>query len=201
MNESKKIFLRLLKIITIAFVLWLITFLVFLIMLQSNEKRVKTGEIDFAVVLGAGLNGSIPSQILTERLDSALAFKKVNSKVKIIVSGGRGPGEDITEADAMKQYLIKNGINDNDILTESKSTSTFENFKYSKALIDKVKNGSRSKIAIVTSDFHMLRAKFISDRIGIEIYEVKSNTPVHLYLPMAFREYFAMIKSIIIDKL
>ena len=75
---------------------------------------------DYVIVLGAGLRGSEISASLLYRLNSALEFNKLYPDVKIIVSGGQGPGEDLTEAEAMKNYLISNGIDKELIIKEEK---------------------------------------------------------------------------------
>ncbi len=89
----------------------------------------------------------------------------------MVVSGGKGSGEKITEAKAMKDYLIKNGIDKNRIIEEDKSTNTYENFKYSKLKIEERSQRKLSdlKVKIVTTDFHVLRSKILAYRNGYKI--------------------------------
>ena len=90
---------------------------------------------DYLVILGAGLRGEVPSMALYQRLSASLDYITLNPNVKIIVSGGKGPGENITEAEAMKRYLIKNGVAKKQIIKEENSTNTLENMKFTTAIL------------------------------------------------------------------
>ncbi|MBR0360437.1 MAG: YdcF family protein, partial [Clostridia bacterium] len=90
-----------------------------------------TYEEDYLIVLGCGLNGSTPSESLVKRLDKAIEYSSRNTDCKIIVTGGQGSGEDVSEAEAMYIYLVENGINPERIIREDASTSTTENFEFS----------------------------------------------------------------------
>ena len=87
---------------------------------------------DAVIVLGAAVHGKTPSLTLKRRLDTAVKYHKQNPDAVIIVSGGQGVQEDITEAEAMRNYLIKNGVEADKIIKEEAATSTFENFAFSK---------------------------------------------------------------------
>lgn len=159
---------------------------------------------DLLIVLGAGVKGTTPSLTLKHRLDTTVEYiEKTNYMGKIIVSGGQGPGEDITEAEAMKLYLIDKGIEESKIIKEDKSTSTSENLLYSKEVIrdklnKKVDNGL--KVTIITTDFHGMRSNMLAKRNGysnIELYT--SNTEWYLIPNMYVREFFAFVKSFIFD--
>jgi uncharacterized SAM-binding protein YcdF (DUF218 family) len=89
----------------------------------------QTHDVDYIVVLGAGLRGSKPSITLKQRLDASLNYISSHKDIPIIVSGGQGPGDDISEAEAMKDYLTSNGGSKERIVLESKSTSTEENLQ------------------------------------------------------------------------
>lgn len=160
-------------------------------------------EADYMIVLGAGLNKDEISLTLKQRLDKAIEYSKERQNVTIIVSGGQGHNETISEASAMSRYLIENGIDKEKIILEDKSTSTFENFKYSYEKIyslegDAIKN---KKIKVVTSDFHAFRSSIIGRRVGfndITFYTNKSYKPL---IPVMYtREAFAVVKTIIFDK-
>ena len=89
------------------------------------------GSNDYAIILGAKVNGEIPSLSLQYRLDAALDYAKENPHVYLILSGGQGAGEHISEAKAMKRFLVENGIQEERLLIEDMSTSTYENLLYS----------------------------------------------------------------------
>ena len=113
---------------------------------------------DYLIVLGAGVNGTEPSLILSNRLNAALAYLQAHPNTTCIVSGGQGAGEDISEADCMAQWLIKKGIDAARIWREDKSTSTRENLRFSLELIEE-KTGTRpSQAGILSNEFHLFRA-------------------------------------------
>ena len=85
-----------------------------LIINEANNSYCK--QTDFGIVLGAKLNGAVPSTSLKYRLDATLEYYQQFPEITIIVSGGQGNGENISEAKAMKQYLIDKGINNNSII-------------------------------------------------------------------------------------
>ncbi len=163
----------------------------FIIMEGTKKDLVKT---DYVVVLGAGLWGETPSDTLYKRLDAALAYINKNPEIKIVLSGGKGPGENITEAEAMKRYLVSKGISEKNIYKEEKSTSTEENLRYTKELINNISKKDKTSLTVVTSNFHMLRAKLLAEKGGFETFEYSS--PILSWLmPVCYvREYFAMIK-------
>jgi len=161
----------------------------------SKRELVKS---DYIVVLGAGLWGETPSDILYKRMDVALDYIHKNPEVKIILSGGKGPGEDITEAEAMKRYFIKNGIDEKMIFKEEKSTSTEENIKYSKQLINTFDKNKNISITIVTSNFHMLRSKLLAKRAGFVVHEYSAPILSWLIPTYYTREYFALIKYFVL---
>lgn len=163
-----------------------------------------TSNSDYIVVLGAGLrDGYYPSAMLRFRLNAAMEC--INDKQnagKIVVSGGQGKDEEISEAKAMKDYLIENGVPEQRILAEDESKTTFENFKYSKEVIEKDSGKSIDEchIKIVTTDFHAFRANLIASRNGYENATSYSCETVWYLIPVSyFRESFAVVKSILFD--
>lgn len=150
---------------------------------------------DYLVILGAGLRGEKMSLTLSQRMHKSLEYIENYPDVKIVVSGGQGPGEYITEAEAMKRFLINHGVSGKNIIKEEKSTSTAENLKYTKDKLEQIDQRKNMKISIVTSDFHMFRAQFLAKRVGFDTYAVP--TKLHFLLIPNFyvREYFAVINS------
>ena len=155
---------------------------------------------NYLIILGAGVKGETVSLTLKGRLDKGIDYLNKYKDTKVIVSGGRGFEEKITEAEAMKRYLIKGGININRIIIEDKSTSTMENFKYSKNVLSNLEGSKANKIMIITSDFHMLRAKMLARRNGFNPYGISCSTPISVRLNNYMREYFALIKSYFLDR-
>lgn len=194
---------KLIRVLVILAILFTISFAITEgIIINSGEKAENAGT-DYIVVLGAAVKGKTPSLILSERLGKSLVYINKHPDTKIILSGGRGPGEDITEAEAMKKYLISKGVDESKIIKEEKSTNTFENLKNSKKIIEglqETQNVKNVKIEIVTSDFHMFRAKMLAKREGFTAYGYPSETPKWLAPLYYTREYFAAIKSLISDR-
>lgn len=148
---------------------------------------------DFILVHGAGLrkDGTV-TPLLAGRLKKAIAvYKKGGEKACFIVSGGQGKDEPVAEGEAMKTYLQRAGIMPQQIIVEGKSTNTYENMKFSKAIMEKRKPDYTC--LFVTSDYHVLRTAIIAKTVGLRAQGVGSRTALY-YLPAAFiREYIAMI--------
>lgn len=117
------------------------------------------------IVLGAGLRGTTPSRQLAMRLNAAAEYYAKNPDAVIIVSGGKGEDEIISEASAMQTYLIAKGIPESSIIKEEKSTSTETNFKCSKEILDEL-FGETYDICYITNDFHVFRAGFFARETG-----------------------------------
>lgn len=149
--------------------------------------------IDQLIVLGAGLwNGDQLSPSLRYRMETTLAILNSNEDLSVIVSGGQGSDESISEAKAMGQFLINNEISKNRIIYESKSTSTLENIYYSKEII-LTKNKKLPSIGIISSDFHLFRAMMIAKKLEFEAYPISSPVPNSLKFTYRIREFPAII--------
>ena len=155
---------------------------------------------DAVIVLGAGVNGSTPSLALQSRLDAVSAYLAEYPDVPVVLSGGRGPGEDITEAEAM-QNALRVFYPEKAFLLEDKATSTAENFRYSKALLSAEGIAPESaRILIVTNDFHMARACLIAQRQGLHTLRLSVPLPYGwLTVNYYIREAFALVKTVLLD--
>ncbi len=147
---------------------------------------------DVLIVLGAAVHGETPSLALSYRLDAAAEYLEKNKNAYVIVTGGQGPQEDVTEAAAMEKYLVERGIDPARIIKEEKATSTSENYQYSKEIIDA--RFPSAKIATVTNDFHMYRAKNIAKLAGVETATFHAKTPKRGIAAMYLRELMAIVK-------
>lgn len=163
-----------------------------------------TTDSDYILVLGAGLkDGYNPSATLRYRLNAAIeCLDTYGNTGKIVVSGGQGQDEMIPEADAMKKYLVDNGVNEDRILVEDKSRNTTENFEFSKEIIEEDSNKSieNSNIKIITTDFHAFRSRFLAKRHSYVNVTSYSSETVWYLIPVSYlREAFAVVKSAIFD--
>jgi uncharacterized SAM-binding protein YcdF (DUF218 family) len=187
------------KLIKFMFILLLSSFIIVESFIVYHGSKSDTAKVDYLVVLGAGLWGETPSLTLKQRLDESLEFIKVNPNTKVVLSGGMGPGEAITEAEAMKRYLIEQGVDEKLLIKEDKSTSTKENLKFTREVLRQLDNRENLKIKIITTNFHMFRSKLLARSNGFEVYGQPA--PIHPLLIPAYyiREYMAVIKSFVFD--
>ncbi|MHB8127052.1 MAG: YdcF family protein [Desulfitobacteriaceae bacterium] len=188
------------KIITSVLVMFLISFVAIESLIIASINADSKPNVNYIIILGAGLKGDQMTITLQNRVHKGLDFLKNNPDLKVIVTGGKGFGEMITEAEAMRRYLVKYGISEKRIMVEDRATSTAENFKFSKELIRDEDHQENPVILIVTSEFHMFRSKMLASRNGFVPYGLPSETWLGV-LPNCFiREYFAVIKSFFVDR-
>lgn len=158
--------------------------------------------VDAVIVLGAGVNGETPSMTLWSRIQVAEAYLKMHPKIPVVLSGGQGPGEDITEAEAMRRALWTEDSEENArYLLEEQSTNTAENLAKSKTLLES--NGVQTDqaiIAVITNDFHCFRAHLIAQKQGLQTIDIPAELP-YWWLTMNYyiREAFAVVKTVLFD--
>lgn len=132
----------------------------------SALKDGEAGDYDALIVLGAAVHGDRVTWVLSNRLDTALAYAQEHPNTVLVVSGGKGDGETVTEASAMKGYLMNRGLEEGRILLEDKAESTEENFRFSKAIVDQAL-GEDASLGFVTTRFHVYRAGRTAKKAGI----------------------------------
>lgn len=170
-------------------------FAVYLIYSYAYQKIPLRRKIDYIIVLGCGLIGDKVSPLLKNRLDKSIEVYKnqleKGASVKIIVSGGKGHDEVVSEACAMKNYLLSQNIPDKDILLEDKSTTTYENMLYSKKIMESISKNYRC--TFVSNNYHIFRASIYARKAGIRAYGIGSPTSFY-FLPSALiREFIAIV--------
>ena len=153
---------------------------------------------DYAVVLGARVIGKKPSYNLEKRLEKAYNYLQESPDTKAVLSGGKGPGEDISEAQAMYEYLTGRGISGDRLILEDRSVNTDQNLGYSIAKM----TGSKEKVVIISNRFHLYRALGIARKKGLSHVqglgsEVKWYTAPNMYV----REAFAVMKYTICGRI
>ena len=171
---------------------------------------------DYIIIHGAGLDGTRPTPLLAGRIDKALElWNKQHQQGKFVASGGQGADEVVSEAQAMRDYLLEKGVPADAILMEDKSTTTWENLKNSIAVIraDRATSGGTDAAsndvtasdsagacgdfttAVVSSDFHVFRCAEYAHNLGIKADGIGSHTK-GWYWPTAFiREFIAITKA------
>ena len=143
--------------------------------------------VSAVIVLGAGVNGETPSLTLRTRIDAAAAYLEEHPDVPVVLSGGQGPGEAITEAECMRRALVRRGVDESRLYPEERSTSTQENLRYSRAILEELGVDPARRVAIVTSDFHLCRARLMW---GGDTAAVPAHLPSTLYFQCLTVNYF-----------
>lgn len=155
----RKGFGKFLKIfVGICYAAFAVCFVAFTILVGVSANTEPKQGADAVIVLGAAIHGDQPTLTLKNRLNKAIEYAEENPNAIIIVSGGQGPQESVTEAQVMAEYLRQHGISESRIIQERAATSTYENFVYSKQLLDRI-IGDDLSIVFITSDFHIFRAE------------------------------------------
>lgn len=163
-----------------------IEILIFKAMLQK-----KVNNLPYIIVLGAKVNGTVVSESLRRRLDTAAVYLKENPDTQVIVSGSKLGGELITEAEAMMRYLVEHGINPGRIHKEEASYTTKQNLMFSKELIE----DKEAAVGIVTSNYHLFRSLAYARRLGYKkIYGIAASCHPVLFINYMTREFFALVK-------
>lgn len=131
---------------------------------------------DYIIVLGAKVDGTAPAMSLQSRIDAAYDYLSAHPDTIAILSGGQGEDEGISEAQCMFNYLTAMGISEDQLWLEDKSTSTWENLKFSLAIIEE-KTGSRpEKIGVLSSEYHLYRAGLFAEDCGFEAVGIPAHT-------------------------
>ncbi len=145
---------------------------------------------DCVIVLGCQVKGETPTPMLCDRLNAALELLESNPNAVCVVSGGQGPQEHISEAEAMRRYLNERGITDKRIITEPLSTSTEENLRFSAELL--AERGFKGSIVVVTNEFHQYRADIYARRAGLSVGHHSARTALRLFPNQWVREWGAL---------
>lgn len=131
---------------------------------------------DYIVVLGAGVNGTVPSLSLRERINATYAYLSAHPKSIAVVSGCQGSGEDISEAQCMFNELTKMGIAPDRVWMESQAENTRQNLQYSLELIQERTGNRPREVGIVSSEYHLYRAGFFAAQQGIDSFGIPART-------------------------
>ena len=182
----------------ILFILWLISFIIIEgLIISGCVSDDIPDNTDYIVLLGAGIYYDRPSATLYYRLKTATEYLTSNEKSKVIVCGGQGENEIMPEAEVMSNTLQKTfGIDKSRIIIEDKSKNTVENIANAKQILDKIETKKYST-AVITSNFHLYRARSLMEKNGLMRYGMGSKTPYPIIDAVYFiREYFSHIKLI-----
>ena len=179
-------------IITIILILIIILLSINIYVRLSTKGRIindynELNDIDCILILGAGVRNNRPSLMLEDRLQKGLELYNNNVSSKIIVSGDHGR-KDYDEVNIMKEYLIENNVSSSDIFMDHAGFSTYDSIYRTKEIF------KTKKIVIISQEYHLYRALFIADKLGLEAYGVKAEPKE--YYGDAFREIREVIARI-----
>lgn len=158
----------------------------------SEFGATPTPGADYVIILGAQWKAGGPSYTLEKRLEAALEYLRDNPDTRVIVSGGQGPDEPMSEAAGMAGWLETAGIDPDRILREDASTDTNENLRFSGDLLDR----SRDRVVIVTNNFHVYRALRIARKQGFtQVEGLAARTYPAMVPNNLLREFFGVMKD------
>lgn len=172
-----------------------------LIFILNPKKISLEEECDYVILLGGGIDkdGNLPKTVQL-RVDMAYEYMKKHENVKCVVTGGTLKWLPYPEGPEIKKQLIKRGIEKDRIYVEDKALDTIQNLQKSVILLSEKENKSideilKSKIVIITSDFHLRRAERLAKKMGFKNYSgIASKTPIFYILHNYVREICAYLK-------
>ncbi|WP_407307287.1 YdcF family protein [Acinetobacter sp.] len=202
-TSKNKLRLTLWRCAWAGFFLWLGTLLIFFAYLQYTIQQNTTAQPAAAIiVLGSGIENGKPSPTLKERLDVAATYAKQYPQAIMVMTGGLGFKERVTEAEVMSEYMQKHHqIEQSRILLEDQSTSTEQNLRNVQPFLLEHHITLDQPVVIATSDFHILRAKAIAQHQGYQqILTISAPTPLYIRYNSWLREYFAFISGWLLNE-
>ena len=152
---------------------------------------------DYLIVLGCGIKkDGTPTPLLRRRMDRAIDFyqkqkSETGKELTFITSGGQGPNEIVSESAAMKQYLMAQGIPEERIIEENRSTDTYENMKNSKQIITDI--APEARIAFSTTNYHVFRSGLLARRVKMRAVGMGAKTKWYFWPNAAVREFAALL--------
>lgn len=196
----------------------ILVFMVVEILVFTGVAASDTSNLDYVIVLGARVKETGISKSLKKRLDKAIEYIDENPGTILVLSGGQGEDEPVSEAAAMRDYLLFNGVREDQLILDTRSFSTVENIAYSRVAIEedqeKKKAGRQEdqiimepgtfeevpdkpiKVGVLTSDFHVFRAQQIAKKWGIpDVYGISCGSDPVLFVHFCVRECVAILKD------
>lgn len=169
----------------------LLAFMLFLVLYGRCDTA--SYDEDVLLVLGAGIDGEAVTPQLERRLEAAYAYHLRNPDALLVVSGGQGEGETISEALAMERWLTARGVPSARILREERSASTYENLANTKALLEQ-RFTRPYRVALVTSDYHVYRAARLAAAAGLDAVHLHADAEWYALPARCLRECAAVVQ-------
>ena len=154
--------------------------------------------LDYVIVLGAQMKAGGPSRVLQMRLDTAYDYLVSNPNTQVIVSGGQGADEHVSEAQGMYDYLVGRGIAPERIILENRSRNTSQNINFSSVFLDKESHS----VGIVSNNFHIFRATHIAKKSGYQqVYGIPAPAELSMQGNNMLREFFGVVKDFLVGNI
>ena len=198
-NGEPKLSKTLNRIFSYGLILFLMALAVTEACIVSDARSESDIGADYAIVLGAGVNGTEPSRSLAARLDAAWEYSQEHPETIFILSGGQGNGEEISEAHCMADWLEEKGLPSERMILEQEAENTLENIIFSRDLILEREPGFKGNVCIITEGYHVLRARLMAlDNGFVNVTAVGGYTglpilTVNYYLREAFAIWYYML--------
>ena len=171
------------------------------ILTVKAARHVPPFDREYVLILGSQINrdGTL-TKLLQGRADRAMEFAEMQRQAGgpdpvFVPSGGQGPDEVISEAEAMRRYLMERGVPEDRILPEDRSANTYENLRNSAALIRERDPEGEPKIAFSTTNYHVFRAGMLGWSQGIRAEGLGSRTKRYFWINAFVREFIATLYS------
>ena len=178
---------------------WAVSFVAVQALILTYAFTGEEQEADWCMVLGAGLRDDHPSLTLQRRLAVAHRYLTKYPRARVIVTGGQGRNETLSEAEGMRRALLGKGVAPARIHLEDQATSTFENLCFSRKVMLEAGGTPQEHVAVITSNYHLLRVRLLAQRAGLRIWCIPAPTPWYLLPNVCLREYLALVKSLLVD--
>ena len=203
-----------------AFWLCMAVFLTVEAVVFSAGRKAPAEDGEYVIVLGAQVRGEVPTLVLGARIRAAAEYLKEHPQALAVASGGKGSGESISEAEAIRRGLVRLGISEDRILMEDCSTSTAENLRFSAEVIQKYEQSKSGEnvmdetgvsdagqavglvhfvpknVVLVTNDFHVFRAVKLAENLGYtEVSGLGATEFFAVTIQYYVREFFAITKE------
>ena len=162
------------------------------------------GDPQVMVILGCQVKPWGPSVLLQDRLDKALDYLEDHPDLTIVVSGGQGPDEPVSEARCMYDYLTEHGVDEAQILMEDQSHNTVENLRYTMDLLAEAGCDTTADMVVVSNGFHLTQVWMLWSRVCGGDYNLSTLAAPSSHVPsrlkMYIREPLALVKSFVFDR-
>ena len=201
-KRAKRLAKRLLTVVLTLILIGMLAFFILLGIVLAGSHDQVSGQPSVMIVLGCQVRPDGPSILLQDRIDEAAAYLLDHPEVTVVASGGQGPDEPMSEARAIRDALVEQGVEEERILLEEASHNTVQNLRYSRVLLEEEHFDTSGGVIVVSNGFHLARVRMLAARCGFGQVSTLAAPESHLpsRLMMYIREPLALVKSFLLDR-